>query len=203
MGWSDLEKTTVTTEKIPYTKFEIGSTTIRILDKEPYTFWQHWIPSINSSAVCPGKDTCPICAIIKQQKENPNIPKKYSSTMRFAWRVWNYNTNQMEIMIMGKQFAQQLYTFHKEVGDLTTYDVKIIRNGQGKDTTYMPLPQMIKPFEFNDKVTAIDFATYFKPATKEEIEQLLAGKTWNDIRQASSSTPDGFSNVDEDIPFAI
>ena len=47
MAWSDVENTSGKKEKIPYTKFPEGGTRIRILDGEPYSFWQHWFPKQN------------------------------------------------------------------------------------------------------------------------------------------------------------
>ena len=71
MAWADIERTNKTNNegKVPYTKFEVGATTIRILDNEPYSFWNHWLPTQNTSVVCMGKG-CPICSVIAEEKAN-------------------------------------------------------------------------------------------------------------------------------------
>lgn len=90
MAWSDVENTGGKKEKIPYTKFPEGGTRIRILDGEPYSFWQHWFPKQNTAATCLGKD-CPVCNVIAQAKANKVTPI-YNSSHRHALRIWNYTT---------------------------------------------------------------------------------------------------------------
>lgn len=181
MAWTDVENTTrETKEKVPYTKLEAGSTTIRILDKEPYSFWSHWFNKQQTSVTCLGKG-CPVCDVIAAQKANPDMEKKYTNSHRHAIRVWNYKTNQMEVMIQGKNFFSQLLTFHREIGDLTTYDIKVIKNGSGKDTTYTLIPQQPTNFEFESGVTEVDMEELFKPQEREVVIKLMEGKTWKEI----------------------
>ena len=180
MGWNDvLGNESVREDKVPYTKFNEGNTEIRILDDEPFSFWSHWLNAQKTSVTCLGKD-CPICNLIAQAKANNETPK-YNSSKRHAIRIWNYNTNQMEVMIQGKSFFSQLLTLHKEVGDLTTYKVKVVRKGSDKDTTYILLPQSPSEFEHADECQDVDMAEQFKAPTREEAMQLLEGKTWNEI----------------------
>lgn len=182
MAWTDVERTNESKQenKIPYTKFDAGTTTIRVLDDEPYSFWQHWLPAQNTSVPCMGKG-CPICAVIAEEKANKITNKKYSSTQRHAIRIWNYKTNQMEIMIQGKNFFSQLLTLHREVGDITTYDIKVIRNGEGKETTYTLLPSLPTEFDIKEGIEEVDLAETFKAPEKEVILQLMEGKTYKEI----------------------
>lgn len=180
MSWDDVtasggEKK----EKTPYTAFGAGNTVIRVLDEEPFSFWSHWLQKQQTSVTCPGKD-CPICGVIAQMKANKETPI-YTSSKRHAIRVWNYVTNQMEVMIQGKNFFQQLLTLHKEVGDITGYDIKVVRKGTGTDTTYTLLPSAPKPFEITEGVSDVDLTDLLKAPTKEEIIQLMEGKTWTEI----------------------
>ena len=106
----------------------------------------------------------------------------YNSTQRHAVRVWNYKTNQMEVMIQGRTFFSSLLDLHTEVGDITTYDIKVIRKGEKTDTTYNMLPQQPKDFDVSDKeITDVDFEELFKAPTKEEMIMLIQGKTWSEI----------------------
>lgn len=180
MGWNDVTREPgQSADKTPYTKFENGNTLIRILDDEPFSFWQHWLPQQKTSVTCMGKD-CPICGIIHQQKQNNETPK-YNSTQRHAIRIWNYTTQRMEVMIQGRTFFSGLLDLHKEIGDLKTYDVKVIRKGDGKDTTYTMLPTAPAEFKFADQCAEIDLADMLKAPTKEEMLALMEGKTWAEI----------------------
>jgi len=181
MSWDAVTGTAKSeSEKVPYSKFEKGNTLIRILDNEPYSYWSHWLQKQQTSVACRGKD-CPICSVIAQMKANKETPI-YTSTQRHAIRIWNYNTNQMEIMIQGRTFFSQLLTLHKEIGDITTYDIKVVRKGEGTDTTYTLLPSAPKEFEAEDKdVKEVDMEDTFSPPTKDEMMQLMSGMTWNEI----------------------
>jgi len=194
MSWTDVTNNG-NTDKIPYTKFDKGGTKIRILDNEPYSFWNHWLSQQKTSVTCIGKD-CPICKIIKQQKDN-NLPKTFSSSRRHALRIWNYKTEQMEILIQGQRFFTDLLVLHKEIGDVTTYDIKVIRNGDGTETTYNLLPQQVEPFDAEGKnIIEMDVADQLQPPTYEEMVMLINGKTWEEINASKKESED-----DEDVPF--
>lgn len=183
MGWNDVEREPgQSADKVPYAKFENGNNLIRILDKEPYSFWQHWLPQQKTSVSCMGKD-CPICNIIHQQKQNNETPK-YNSTQRHAIRIYNYTTKKMEVLIQGRTFFGQLLDLHKEVGDLTTYDLKIIRKGSGTDTTYTMIPAAPSEFKFWDDCSEVNIPELLKAPTKEQMLQLMEGKTWAEINGA-------------------
>ena len=179
MSWADVSGTNKTTEKVPYTKFPNGATKIRILDAEPYSFWQHWLPDQGTSVSCMGKD-CPICNVNAQAK-SANEKTKFGNSQRHALRIWNYTTNQMEIMIQGKTFFNSLLTLHREVGDLREYDVKAIRGGSGTDTNYTILPSQPAPFEHEAECVAVDMADLFKAPEKDIMIKLMEGQTWTDI----------------------
>lgn len=180
MGWNDVERTTETNkEKVPYSKFDKGATNIRVLDDEPFSFWSHWLQKQQTSITCPGKG-CPICNVIAQMKANKQQPM-YTSSQRHAIRIWNYKTNQMEVMIQSKSFFSQLLVLHKEIGDITTYDIKVVRQGEGKETTYSLLPSAPSDFTITEGIEEINLEELLAPPTNEEIVQLMEGKTWNEI----------------------
>lgn len=180
MGWNEVEGKSSANEKMTYTKFGTGNTMIRIISNEPHSFWSHWLAKQKTSITCPGKG-CPICSLIKAAKENKETPL-YNSSQRHAVLIYNYTTKQFEVMIQGKTFFSQLLDLHKEVGDITTYDIKVIRKGDGTDTTYTLLPQPVKEFSVEGvEVPNVDLEQLFSPPTHEEILQLLEGKTWAEI----------------------
>ena len=181
MSWTDVERSGGTGEKtkLNYTKFGEGNTLIRILDSEPYSFWNHWMMKQQKGVTCLGKG-CPICSVIANQKANKETPT-YSSTQRHAVRIYNYTTKQMEIMIQGKQFFEQLLNLHREVGDIQTYDIKVTRKGSDTSTTYMLLPTNPKAFEHTDQMEDVNFEELFRPIDKEKLLELMEGKSWEEV----------------------
>lgn len=190
MGWNDVLGNENGREKIAYSKFERGSTIIRILDNEPYSFWSHWMPQQKTSVTCLGKG-CPVCNINAQMKSNGQKPT-YGNSHRHAMRIWNYKTNQMEIMIQGKKFFTDLLNLHKEVGEITTYDIKVIRNGEGTETSYMLVPQAVSDFKVTDdmNITDVDLSEMLHAPTYDEMVQLINGKTWEEINEARKESDD-------------
>ena len=184
MSWNDIEGNGNfdDKEKIPYTKFEQGNTVIRILDGEPYSFWSHWAVKQNMGITCLGKD-CPICDVVKQQKADGVEKKTYNSSKRHAMRILNKNTGRMEIMLQGKQFMQDLYTYHKEIGDLRDYDIKVVRKGTETDTKYTLLPCPPAPLTDAEKalISEVDLPEVLKPYDKDVIIKLMEGKTLKEI----------------------
>lgn len=187
MGWNDVatNNENKNENKIQYTKFETGNTVIRILDNEPESFWQHFLMKQNSAITCPGKD-CPICNVIKAQKIAGEKPQ-YNSTKRHAMRIWNYNTNKMEILIQGNRFFSDLLNLHNNVGDLKSYDIKVIRSGSGTDTKYMLLPNQPSEFSITEGIEDVNLKELFAPPAREEILQLMEGKTWAEINEGKES----------------
>jgi len=185
MSWNDVTRDNANAEKVPYTKFENGSTIIRILDNEPFSFWSHWLQKQQTSVTCLGKD-CPICNVIRAQKANKETPQ-YSSTQRHCVRIWNYKEERLEVMIQGRTFFSQLLDLHKEVGDITTYDIKVIRKGEGTNTTYTLLPQPAKEFEIpnQEEFDNINLSELMAPPTMENMLMLMEGHTWAEINGMS------------------
>ena len=66
-------------------------------------------------------------------------------------------------------------------GDITTYDIKVIRNGEGKETTYTLLPSLPTEFDIKEGIEEVDLAEIFKAPEKEVILQLMEGKTYKEI----------------------
>lgn len=174
MGWNDVtNKNNSNSERPPYAKLTEGNTIIRVLDEEPYSFWQHWINKARTSAIC-GEPDCPICEIIKNAKKE-GIPSEYQNSRRHAMRIWNYTTNRMEILIQGRSFMNDLYVLHKEVGDIREYDIKVVRKGLDKSTTYSLLPMAVSKFEHEDEIEDIDLPEIFKPTKREVTLKLMVG----------------------------
>jgi hypothetical protein len=79
-----------------------------------------------------------------------------------------------------------LLALNKEVGDLRTYDVKVIRSGTDKNTSYMCLPTTVSEFAYKDNITEVDFEELFKAPSPEGMIQLMEGKSWADINDSNN-----------------
>lgn len=189
MGWNDVLSDAKNNDRTPITSFAVGNTMIRVLDDEPISFWNHWINKTKTSVRCMGKE-CPICNVIAQMKAQ-NVPKNeipYSNNKRHMIRIWNYTTNQMEVLMQGKTFFSNLLDLHKEVGDITTYDIKVVRKGSDLDTTYTLIPGKVEEFMHKDQVANINIDEMFSAPEKEIMLQLMEGKTWADITKKDEET---------------
>lgn len=213
-GWDDIandKSSDGNKDSMDYTKFPEGSTIIRVLDKEPYTRWTHWVQQANGGkglgVTCIGKG-CPICELISIAKANKEKPK-YTSRKVHSMRIINRTTEKVEINEQGKTFYENLKNIMDEVGDVRAYDIKVIRKGTGiNDTSYTLLPMKATgSFDMvNDKYVFKDFATedkekfddtfsftdLYNPPTQEQVLAILEGKPLNEIFTSENKT-------DEDI----
>lgn len=171
-----------------YVKFQDGNNHIRILDAEPKAIWVHWLASANNgkglSVVCLGKD-CPMCAKYRYDKAN-NINTRDRLSRQFVINVYNRNTERVELLQKGKQIFETLATFHKSMGDITGYDINIVKAGKGLDTKYTPVPVMNSaPAPQGLELYNLDEVTQtFDPIV---VELLMSGMTIEDAKKTVSS----------------
>lgn len=127
-----------------YVKFVDGANQMRILDAEPKAVWVHWVSGANNgkglSVVCLGKQ-CPMCAKYKFDKAN-GVQTRDRLSLQFVINVYNRTTQRVELLQKGKSIFETLATFHKSMGDITGYDINIVKSGKGLDTKYTPVPVM-------------------------------------------------------------
>jgi hypothetical protein len=191
MSWNEVEGKGE--GKATYTKFEEGKAIqIRILDSEPISKWTHWLQASGRSVTCLNNN-CPVCKVIKEQKEAGIEKPTYSSSKKFTLHVLNRSTNCVELLEQGKDFFEQLLTYQRSVGDLRSYDLKIIRSGKGTNTKYSFIPMPITPLTDAEKdmyeANKFDIVALSKPYTEEQVLGLMAGKPASEV----------FNNKNEDI----
>ena len=102
MSWNDINNNESSNDKkkVEFITFPEGITNIRIVDKEPFTRWQHWIPQAKRSITCPGKD-CPVCNLIKQAKASGE-QATYSTGKKHSVNVINRTNGQLEVLERSK-----------------------------------------------------------------------------------------------------
>jgi hypothetical protein len=208
MSWNEVEMDinneggNQESKKIDFIQFPEGATILRIVDNEPVGKWKHWIPQIKRSIICPGKG-CPICNIIKNAKANGETPP-YSSQKKYHIHVIDRKDGQLKILENSKTFFGDLLTIRKEMmetyGELTNYDIKVIRSGKGKNTKWTILPSIKTPLTEEElkiiEENRIDFNEYFKAFTPEQIIRILNGENIEDVLKDSNEEVE--NNEDEE-----
>ena len=197
-------------DKTEFTKFPVGVTRIRVLSPAPHQRFTHWMNQFQRSVTCPGR-ACPIDILRKKQKDM-GVPETYTMSKKYAFNVFNYETNKVEIMEQGVRFVTDLrdvMTDLKEEKDPSTgapapkalHEVvlKVRRRGTGSDdTTYrIDVDSYDAMTDKERKIHAeqVNLAEYFEPQTPEQINALLADtenfkEAWIEIVVKKESTDD-------------
>ncbi|NBV95701.1 MAG: hypothetical protein EBR90_02790 [Actinobacteria bacterium] len=83
-------------------------------------------------------------------ESTPNIRDGEKQKHFWAFKVWNYNTKQIEIWeITQSSIRDTLWSYWKddEYGDLRGYPLKITRTGKALETKYQVIAGQIKPLD--------------------------------------------------------
>lgn len=112
---------------------------------------------------CLGKNICPLCQAGKRAAFKAYIP------------VIDIGTDKVKIFKASKETIRTILGLVEEYGDLTKHDFKVVRQGDGLDTTYQ--------FFIQAKPADIDLSQYeipnieekVAPMTREEILAILEG----------------------------
>lgn len=191
-GWDEVlkEGNGGSTTKTEFTKLQNGITELRFLDDEPFARWAHWLQVCKRNISCIGAG-CPICEAIKSAKQAGTKPP-YSSNRKFAMHVLNLTTGKVEILEQGKNFFTQLHALHEEVGNIKDYNIKVkTQNAGSTDVIYTLLPCAPKPLTEEEQamITELkDFDEIFKKPTREQVIELMSGKSPEEVFGSKSST---------------
>ena len=185
-----------------YVKFVEGDNQMRILDKEPKAVWVHWLANANNgkglSVVRLGKD-CRMCQKYRYDKAN-KVQTRDRLSRQFVINVYNRNTERVELLQKGKSIFETLATFHKQMGDITGYDINIVKAGKGLDTKYTPVPVMqSQPIPEGLELYDLDEVTQtFDPLV---VELLISGMTIEDAKKTVGGDTTAVENniADEEV----
>lgn len=136
---------------------------------------------------CLGKNICPLCQAGKRAAFKAYIP------------VIDIGTDKVKIFKASKETVRTILGLVEEYGDLTKHDFKVVRQGDGLDTTYQ--------FFIQAKPADIDLSQYeipnieekVAPMTREEILALLEGGASAAEVIAKGEKP--VDDSDDDYPF--
>lgn len=150
-----------------FVKLKDGETIRGVLRGNPFSFRQHWTD--NRSLLCPGNEVCDLC---KQGK-------KSSFRFRLNFVVKEGETYSPKIFEQGYTVYDYLRDLNEEY-DLENTPVKITRKGEGKNTSYVILPEP-------------------KPLTKEAAAAIAKVELLELAPGARGAEEPGAS--DDDVPF--
>jgi hypothetical protein len=151
-------------ESTPYMKLETGANQIRIVSK-PYQASIHWENTRDGSkkkVICLGAN-CPLC-------KRGKVPQQ-----RFQVLAINRKNGKVEILEFGKQIYNEIsqYARDKEYGDVTKYDLKIKKEGSGRETKYTVIASPKQSELTAEEVSLLEGAKSLeelnKPKTLEEV----------------------------------
>lgn len=192
-GWDEvLKDPQMNTGKTEFTKLQNGVTELRFLDDEPFVRWAHWIAQAKRNVSCIGAD-CPVCEAIKASRQAGMKPN-YTSSRKFAMHVLNLNTGNVEMLEQGKTFFTQLHALHEEIGNVKGYNIKVkTQNAGSTDVTYTLLP--CAPSELSTEQMELTkelkpFDEVFKKPTREQVIQLMSGKSPEEVFANKSNDKD-------------
>ena len=174
MSWNDVGSES-NGNKVAFLKLPQGLTNIRILDAEPVSRWQHWVPQANRSITCPGKG-CPICELNRIAKKNGE-DKPYSQRKTHSLNVINRTTGELEVLEQGNNFFEDLRILRGEYGDVRDYDIKIRRTGLKTNTKYRIDAEDATPLTDDEKaIERHDLKEYFAAPTVDQVTRLVNGE---------------------------
>lgn len=129
ISWSDssLDSRTDNESLIDFIKLQPGENRMRIVS-QPSKLEIHWEDTIDGSrrkVICLGAK-CPVC-------KHSNPPQ-----VRYQFKVIDREDNKVKILECGKQIISAIrnYAVDSDYGDPTSYDIKIKKDGRGRDTKY-------------------------------------------------------------------
>lgn len=117
--------------------------------------------------------------------------EKHQNTIlkRYCIHAIDRKDGQLKILENSKTFFSSLLTIRKamldDFGDLTNYDIKIIRTGKGKQTQWNIIPLGQTPLTDKEKQmiekSRVNFETYLKAPTPEQLTRLLNGESPDEV----------------------
>jgi ribosomal protein L28 len=201
-------------EGTKYVNLKVGTTQLRVLDEEPISRWTHWIPQANEgkglSVTCIGKG-CPVCKAIAEDKKAKR-KTKYGSSKSHAINTYVRSfqangqspevINELQILDKGNKIFEQLLVYLQQMGDLRTFDVKIVRTGEEFGSISYTVVPVYPPTALEASIAELpryDLREITKSLTAEQILQLMAGAKLETVvgTEAEGTQPD------PSVPFSV
>ena len=160
-SWKDLDDDFSQGARVNYMKLQAGKNVCRIASN-PSKIMLHWEKDIlgkSHKIVCTGDSSCPLCKL------------GHAPSTRYQMKVIDKTNGEAEAKMLevGATIIRQLLGFvnDEDYGDPKTYDVKIQKEGSGRETRYT--------------VTASPRKNEITPSEQEMIDQLPSPSDINKV----------------------
>ena len=141
-----------------------------------------------------------MCEKLRYDKAN-NVQTRDRIQRQFVINVYNRATQRVELLQKGKTIFETLATFHKSMGDITGYDINIVKTGRGLDTKYTvipvmqsePVPQGLELYNLDDVTKVFD---------RVIVDLLMSGMSIEDAQKTFNADAGNYtsgSNNSEDL----
>ena len=194
MTWNDV-KEPGKGGNVDFLKLKDGINIMRIVSSPAQIsiHWEKGIDGQNKKVICPGSG-CPICKAGK------------SPQMRYQIQVIDRADGKIKVLEQGTTVfnAIKAYAIDPEYGDPSKYDIKIKKEGSGRDTKYSvvasPNKSSITPEEEKALAECKSLAEINKAKTIDEIIQMgleVLMDSVSDLEDFDGSTPEN-NDVSDD-----
>ena len=189
VSWEQMNFSSNATEGIPFMKLQQGMNRIRIV-ANPARISVHWVGDAdgkNHKVLCPGKE-CPIC---QELGEKPQT--------RYMLMVLDRADGVVKQLEVGRMIMKDIQTLamDSDFGNPTQYDIKIQKDGSGRETRYHVMPAPSKT-----PLTAAEKELVDKTPSLESMNKI---HTAEEIRNMNLTGLNGTvtkSPIDDAQPFA-
>jgi hypothetical protein len=216
ISWNDIPEPKAggnnSDQKSVFATLEVGSNFFRIATNEMHRVMMYWamgkmIKSADRYGTRQDDRVCPLA------KEKDDKGKNYRARPYYLFKAIERSSGEVKVLRVSEQVAQALkeYATSDEWGDLTQYDIKIVRRPKGTNPLYLVQAQPPKPITTEEQALVegsnIDLEKFARPAKVETIEKFIqerkgkkpAAKTVEQKpKEEVNTTFDGGSNDDDD-----
>jgi hypothetical protein len=192
MGWGDV-KEPGTGGNVDFMKLQSGQNQLRIVGR-PSLIEIHWEKAVDGTTkkvICPGAG-CPVC-------KGGHVPMA-----RYQVQVIDRADGKIKVLEGGPTIFNSIksYAMDADYGDPTKYDMKVKKEGSGRETKYTivaaPKKSDVKPEELKLMEESKSLEEVNKPKTIEEIMQMGLEILVDSVSDLDDNSPDDTSVSDDD-----
>jgi hypothetical protein len=195
VDWNSAGNTNRVSLKDLYVRLSEGENVVRVMEN-PIQFTVHWVVDATGSK---RKVVSPI--------ESPQLVKRledagFKAQTKWAVKVLDRTTNSFKVLEFGSQILNGIRTLHsnKRWGNVTSYDITIIRGPKGSNPLYSVTPNPKEELgsdftaQFQEFNETVDMDRVVRPTAPEKVCEIMG---WT-MAGASATTNQG---GDDDFEF--
>ena len=194
VDWNAAGNTNKVSMKDLFMRLSEGDNTLRVMEN-PVQFTVHWVVDSNGAK---RKLVSPI--------EHPELVKRledagFKAQTKWAVRVFDRDSNSFKVLEFGTQILNGIRTLHsnKRWGNVTSYDITVIRGPKGQNPLYSVAPNPKEKLEsstmeeFSQFCESVDMDRVVRPTAAEKVCEVMG---WS-MDQTSSASNNGGDEEDD------